>query len=75
MTQWEQLISRIQQEVAYQLRNNNGAKDQGIVRVNLVVLMDIKEPLIWELESKKIEPSSRAKALLGLINSESIDIT
>lgn len=72
MTQWEQLISRVQQEVAYQLRNNNGAKDQGVVRVTLVLLMDIKEPLIWEVESRKIEPSSKAKALLGLLNQEGI---
>lgn len=69
MTQkWDELILRMQQEISYQLRNNNQAKEQGIVRITLVLLADIQEPIVWELEGKKIEPSSRAKALLGLLN-------
>ena len=65
-TNWQQLINRIRQEVQYQLRNNNGAKEQGIVRVTVVMLMDIEQPIVWEVESRKIEPGSRARGLLGL---------
>lgn len=63
---WQQLFNRLQQEVEHQLRNNNGAKDQGVVKINLTMLADISRPLVWTVEGRKIEPSSKAKELLEL---------
>lgn len=65
---WQQLVNRITQEVEYQLRNNNGAKEQGVVYINLKLLADCNRPLTWiVVDGKRIEPSSRAKELLELL--------
>lgn len=63
---WQQLFNRLQQEVEHQLRNNNGAKDQGVVVINLKIMANISRPLVWTVEGHKIEPSSKAKELLEL---------
>lgn len=64
---WTLLRNRIESEVQQQLRNNNGNKDQGVVKVNITMLIDLCQPIIWQVDSKRIEPSSKAKALLDLL--------
>lgn len=64
---WTLLRNRIESEVAQQLRNNNGNKEQGVVKVNVTMLIDLVQPIIWQVDSKRIEPSSKAKALLDLL--------
>lgn len=64
---WTLLRNRIESEVAQQLRNNNGNKDQGVVKINITMLMDLCQPIIWQVDGKRIEPSSKAKALLDLL--------
>lgn len=66
ISKWDDLVCRIKQEVAYQLRNNNGAKDQGIVKITVVLLAGMDAPLVWEVEGKKIEPTQKARSLLGI---------
>lgn len=63
---WEKLVNRVKSEVDYRLGNNNTGK--GIVAVTLTMLMDCEgKPMVWTIDSKKVEPGSRAKDLLELL--------
>lgn len=64
ITDWQKLINRLQQEIESQLRNNHSARDQGMVIVELRLLAGCDGPILWMVDSKKIEPGSRARELL-----------
>lgn len=66
MAQWQHFLNRLQQEIEYQLRNNNSRKEQGIVLLKIEVLAGIDEPVLWTVEGKKVEPGGKAKSLLEL---------
>lgn len=67
VTDWDKIIQRIRSEVAYRLGNNNGHKDSGVVSVRLCLLLDCdNKPIVWTVESKRVEPGNRAKELLEL---------
>lgn len=63
---WQLLRKRVEAEVQQQLRNNNGNKDQGVVKINITMLVDLCQPIVWEVDSKRVEPGSKARALLDL---------
>lgn len=64
---WDKIIQRIRSEVAYRLGNNNSHKDSGTVIVSVVMMLDCdNRPLVWTIESRKVEPGARAKELLEL---------
>lgn len=64
VTDWDKFINRIKAEIETQLRNNHTAKDQGLVKVDVVILAGSDGPILWMVDSKKVEPGSRAKELL-----------
>lgn len=65
ITDWDKIIQRIRSEVAYRLGNNNTHKDSGVVSVKLCLLLDCNnKPIVWTVESRKVEPGGRAKELI-----------
>lgn len=65
ITDWDKIINRIKSEVGYRLGNNNSRKDQGCVSVRLTMILDCdNKPIVWTVESKRIEPGFRARELL-----------
>lgn len=71
MTTWNSVIDRVKGEIAWRLGNSNGKnKEQGIVIVNLCLIMDSENrPLLWTVESRTLQPTSRAKdTVLSLPN-------
>jgi hypothetical protein len=64
ITDWDKLINRMKQEIDTQLRNNNSAKEQGMVKLDITILAGCNGPILWMVDSKRIEPGTRAKELL-----------
>ena len=63
ITDWDKIINRIKSEVGYRLGNTG--KEQGVVSVRLTMMLDCDgKPIVWTVESKKIEPGFRARELL-----------
>jgi len=67
ITNWQKLINRIEQEIESQLRNNNSDKGQCVVKVVVCMLAGVNGPDLWIVSSTKIEPGTKARALLDLI--------
>lgn len=61
---WDKLINRMKQEIETQLRNNHSAKEQGLVKMDVTILAGSNGPILWMVDSKKVEPGSRARELL-----------
>lgn len=64
VTEWDKLINRMKQEIESQLRNNHSAKEQGMVKLDIVIIAGANGPILWMVDGRKIEPGSRAKELL-----------
>lgn len=63
VSDWDKLTNRLKQEIETQLRNHND-KRQGLVKIELTVLAGCDGPILWMVDSRKIEPGSRARELL-----------
>lgn len=77
ITDWDKIIQRIRSEVDFRLgmtgaHRQNGSnqaikKEGAIVGITITMLVDCdNRPLVWTVESKRVEPGSRAKELLEL---------
>lgn len=64
VSDWDKLTNRLKQEIEQQLRNNHSAREQGLVKIDLTILAGVTGPILWMVDSKKVEPGSRAKELL-----------
>lgn len=64
VSDWDKLTNRLKQEIEQQLRNNHSAKEQGLVKIELTILAGCDGPVLWIVDSHKIEPGSRARELL-----------
>lgn len=64
VSDWDKLTNRLKQEIETQLRNNHSAREQGLVKVSVTFLAGCSGPILWEVDSRKIEPGSRARELL-----------
>lgn len=63
---WDGVIRRICDEAAYRLKNN-GSDGVAVINLNVMVGNDGK-PIAWTVESKRVEPSNKARDILtGLL--------
>lgn len=63
---WDNIIKRVCNEAAYQLKNN-GSDGLAVINLSVIIGNDGK-PIIWTVEGRRVEPSNRAKDILtGLL--------
>lgn len=72
---WNKVIERVHGSIAQRVGHNNSNKHQqnNVVAVKISMLVNADGiPLVWTVESRKIEPNDKAREMLGLINSVDI---
>jgi hypothetical protein len=67
---WDGVINRICEEARYRLKNNGSSKSVAIISLNVLIGVD-GNPIVWTVEGKRVEPTSKARdILMGLSGSQ-----
>lgn len=68
---WNRVIDRAKQETAYRLGKDRSHSHtaNSVVSLNIVMIVsDEGIPLVWEIESKRIESGGKAREILKSLN-------